>query len=337
MRPFDIEFAHEVVETGLLLKAVEAWRACGFLLQGEVHALMAAVLLRLAGLDAFDGDAEAQPPDRELGEIEQGVWTGEGNAVVGADRLRQAALAKQSFEGRESGLLACRFQRLAEKQEARGVVGDGQRIAIASVTELELALEVGAPEFVGGRAFGQRRAARAMARPAAALDQAVAIEHGMDGAFGRHADVAGEPADQKLTDLACAPVRLLWLEADNEALDLLRQLIGVAHRAPAAVGKSLKPVFLVAIEDLVAGLPGYAELPAYLGHRLAIEQAGDKTQAFVHHRTLFPRHQHLPPKGKKCYPCVRYDVSPMSRVAHHKVSGRTKDLGSKPNSRKKPG
>jgi hypothetical protein len=32
----------------------------------------------------------------------------------------------------------------------------------------------------------ERRAARAMARPAAAPDQAVAIEHRVDGAFGRH-------------------------------------------------------------------------------------------------------------------------------------------------------
>jgi hypothetical protein len=40
-------------------------------------------------------------------------------------------------------------------------------------------------------------------------------------------------------------------------------------------------------------------------------------QALLHHRTRFPRHQHLPPtKGEKCYPCVRYEVSPMSRAAH---------------------
>ena len=32
---------------------------------------------------------------------------------------------------------------------ARGMVGDGQRIAVASVAELELALEVGAPKRVG--------------------------------------------------------------------------------------------------------------------------------------------------------------------------------------------
>ena len=99
MRPFGIELVHEVVEAGLLLQAVHAWRAGGFLLQGQMHAFMAAVLLRLAGLDALDGDAEAQPPDRELGEVEQGIGAGEGDAVVGADGQRQAALAEQALEG----------------------------------------------------------------------------------------------------------------------------------------------------------------------------------------------------------------------------------------------
>jgi hypothetical protein len=50
-----------------------------------------------------------------------------------------------------------------------------------------------------------------MARPAAALDQSVAIENGMDGALGRNPDVAIEPSDQELADLASAPVPLLGL------------------------------------------------------------------------------------------------------------------------------
>ena len=89
------------------------------------------------------------------------------------------------------------------------MVGDGQRIAVAAVAELELALEVGAPQIVGRSALGQRRAARTVARPAATLDQAVAVEDRMDGALGRNPDVAVQPADQELADLAGAPVRLL--------------------------------------------------------------------------------------------------------------------------------
>jgi hypothetical protein len=107
------------------------------------------------------------------------------------------------------------------------MVGDGQRIAVPAVTELELALEVGAPQIIGGCPFGQRRATRAVARPAAALDQAVTTENRMDGAFGWNSDVPIEPPDQQFADLASPPVRLLGLETDDQALDLNRQLISI--------------------------------------------------------------------------------------------------------------
>ena len=66
MRTFGIELANEGVEAFLLLQAVGARRAGCFLLEGEVHALVTPVLLRMAWLDALDGDAEPEPPDREL-------------------------------------------------------------------------------------------------------------------------------------------------------------------------------------------------------------------------------------------------------------------------------
>ena len=59
-----------------------------------MHALVAAVLLRVTGLDALDGDAKLEPPDRELGEIEEGIGAGEGDAVVGSDGFGQSALGK---------------------------------------------------------------------------------------------------------------------------------------------------------------------------------------------------------------------------------------------------
>ena len=115
----------------------------------EVHALVAAVLLRVAGLDALDGDAQAQPPDGELGKIEQGVRAGKGDAVVGADGGGQAALVEELLEGGEGGVFARGFEGFAEQQIARGMVGDGQRVAIMAVAEQELTLEVGAPQVVG--------------------------------------------------------------------------------------------------------------------------------------------------------------------------------------------
>ncbi len=106
MRALGVEFAHEIVEPGLLLKAVHAGGAAGLCFEGEVHALVAAVLPGMAALDALDGDAEAQPPDREVGEVEQGVGAGERDAVVGADGAGQAAFAEQALEGGDDRRLA---------------------------------------------------------------------------------------------------------------------------------------------------------------------------------------------------------------------------------------
>src|SRR5690349_18370350 len=133
------------------------------------------------------------------------------------------------------------------------MVGDGQWVTVLAIAELELALEVGTPQIIGKRALRQRRAPRALARPAAALDQAVAIEHRMNGALGGNPDVAVEPAHQQFADLAGAPVWLLALQPDDQGLELLRELVGVADRSPGAVAQRLQAVFLVAVENLIAG------------------------------------------------------------------------------------
>ncbi len=170
-----------------------------------MHALVAAVLLRLTGLDALDGDPEPEPPDGEPGDIEEAVGAGKRHAVVGPDRLGQAALLEELFEGRNGEVLAGRFERLAEQEEARGVVGDGERVAIAAVAELELAFEVGAPEVVRRRPNRERRSGCTMTRPARYLDQPVPMQDGVDRALGRNADIAIQPPDQELADTRVKP------------------------------------------------------------------------------------------------------------------------------------
>src|SRR5215467_12984343 len=108
-----------------------------------------------------------------------------------------------------------------------------------------------------------------VAFPAYTLDQAMAIENGMDGAFGGNSHIAGQAANQQLADFARSPMRFVALELNDQALDLMRQLIGVADRAPGAVGQGLEPVVFIALEDLVAGLPRDAEFSAHEAHLLA--------------------------------------------------------------------
>jgi hypothetical protein len=54
-------------------------------------------------------------------------------------------------------------------------------------------------------------------------------------------------------------MRLLALELDDQALDLSRQLVGIAHRPARPVGQGLQPVLLVAFENPVAGLARYPD------------------------------------------------------------------------------
>ena len=86
----------------------------------------------------------------ELGEIEQRpLGLAKGTPLSERMASGQAALAKQPLEGGEGRVFSGRFERLAQEQVARGLVGDRQRVTVAAVAELELALEVGAPQIVG--------------------------------------------------------------------------------------------------------------------------------------------------------------------------------------------
>src|SRR5262245_26751568 len=109
-----------------------------------MHALMAAILLGVAGLDALDLDAEPEPPDREPAQSEESIGTCEWHAVIGANGTRQAELLECALEyGERIILLGC-GQGFAGDEIAAGEVADGQRIAITPVGEHELALVVGA-------------------------------------------------------------------------------------------------------------------------------------------------------------------------------------------------
>jgi hypothetical protein len=102
----------------------------------------------MTGFDAFDCNTESEPPHRELRQVEQCIGTGKGHAIVRANGKWQAARAEQLFKGCARCIFACRLERFAQKQEARGMVGDGERVTIPSVAEPELTFEIGAPQIV---------------------------------------------------------------------------------------------------------------------------------------------------------------------------------------------
>src|SRR5260370_9767597 len=125
----------------------------------------------------------------------------------------------------------------------------------------------------------------------------MAIEHSVDGAFGRDRD-SREPAPQTLADFTSAPTGVLALYVQDVVLHLKGKLVGVAVGTATPVGQPLNSTFLVAIEDLVAGFAGNAKLPTEFRHWLPGDPASHKLKSFIHDRTLLPRHYLLPKRGK---------------------------------------
>src|SRR5437879_6309009 len=149
---FVVEDLHELVEARLLLKKIAGRRLGGLFLQGQMHALMAAVLLGVARLNPLDANTEPEPPDRELAQIKQGVRGSEGHAVIAADVGWQAALLKKPLKHSESVVFPGRRKGFTGEQKPAGVVGDGQRLAVLMTPQQKLAFVIGAPQLIGALA-----------------------------------------------------------------------------------------------------------------------------------------------------------------------------------------
>jgi len=102
VRTFVVEDLDELVEPSLLLQKIPSGRLGGLFLQREMHAFVAAVLLRVARLDPFDADAQPQPPDGQFAQVEQRVSRSEGYAVITANAGGHAALFKKPFKHSKS-------------------------------------------------------------------------------------------------------------------------------------------------------------------------------------------------------------------------------------------
>ena len=118
----------------------------------------------------------------------------------------------------------------------------------------ELALVIDTPQSVRLARIGQRRSLSFVATPLTPFDQAVAIQYGMNGALGWRLDHGIFP-DQVIADLGGTPAGIFALELQDCALDLERQLIGVAVRSAAAVLQSVKVTILVSVEYFIASRP----------------------------------------------------------------------------------
>ena len=164
------------VEGPLLRRERRARRSDRVRFQRLVQAFVRAVLLRMGGQNSLMLNAEAEPDIQ----LRQAVQPGrrEWHAVVGANRARETEFSEETIEdGVDAGALG-REQALAGQQVAGVLVGDRERIAVATITRAEVTFEVGRPQIVRRRGDGGHHAWMLTRVPAPPFfHQAVASQH----------------------------------------------------------------------------------------------------------------------------------------------------------------
>src|SRR5712675_263427 len=148
MRALFVVLALKRVESELLSSHVRRGWARRLLLQRQMESLVAAVLLRLSGLDALERDVDLDDLHCEPGQAEMALRSCPRLTIVHADRRGHPVLAEDSRQRRPDigrHRVAHRRARLAAKKISAECVGDGERIAPSPVAESKPAFEVHTP------------------------------------------------------------------------------------------------------------------------------------------------------------------------------------------------
>ena len=175
MRTLPVILLQEKIKTVLL--APVRWLWWGILLKGSMHPFMTSVLAGLSRFDPLGADAQLNPPLRQFTDTADGQRS-KGRSVVRANRLGQAILAKCPLQPGSDRLVAGMLQSPAQKQIARKVVAQRQRITAPMVAQSEISLEVCTPDLISSWAIAERfTIGRDMVMPNPAFDQSDPLEN----------------------------------------------------------------------------------------------------------------------------------------------------------------
>jgi hypothetical protein len=301
VRPDLVEVVSEDVEASLLGGAVGGGREGGFRLEIPVHAFVSTVLVRGSGLDEVGEDVELDPPDGEAREAAQGNGC-EGGSVVGPDPVGEAELLEEPSEDAPGAGVSGTREALACEQEPAKAVLDGERIAVDAVEGLEVPLEIGGPDGVGGikRRRGRTRVGL-LAFPALLRDELLAEEVFVKG-LGRRERPIGVERLEVADDLASPPAGTSFSELDRSLEDMRLGGVRTGFRPVRTVGQPLHAIGRVPVEPFVACLPADVVAPAELGEgEEATLRLEDESLSFSHGISLEPWHRRLPRNRKRSH------------------------------------
>src|SRR6266853_3188603 len=292
MRPLLVVLAAEAIE-GALLRAQGApgWLGSGRF-ERAVHPFMAAVLLRLARLDALRHDAELEQPHRQLTESTERD-AGEWNAIIGADRTRQSIVTEHRFETGPGAAALGPRQPLATEQVAAVVVADRQRIAALAITEPELAFEVGTPDVVRSAHRSKRLRLRwhLGSVPTPRHHQTVPLQNLAHRTHGRPAGGCLF-STQPSTHGHRSPTRMTSLQRHDRRHLLGGSRIRMSIRGTRPIDQPLATFRFAALHPFISGRSADIETATQLAHRkFTAPPSAYKSRAFFHGTGLLPRHR----------------------------------------------
>src|SRR6266567_1072167 len=310
VRPFFVVVARKCREaTGLRDLGWRRWPH-GFQ-KREVKTLVSAVLLRMARINPFMADAKLDPPYRQRRQT-RGPGRGERRAVVGADYLRQAVLAKRPLQRR----LALSILRAARRRQANQIaaeaIGYRERFNARAVAQSNPALVIEGPYMIGMLRHRQLPHTRRRTSPNPTVaNQSRSFENLACRRGRRPIDIP--LASLKLAyDLARSPARPLKPQPHDRIHDVLRRRSPMHPRGVGAIRKPSSPFQPVAVQPFVTGLPTNLVAIAQLRHRpQSASLIRDETNPLVHCAALSPRHRLILPADRELSPihpvyCVTY-------------------------------
>jgi hypothetical protein len=290
VRALEVEGLPKGIERPLLGAKSRPGRESGVFLQGAVHALVPAILLRFAGLGELGGNAERDPPDGQTGETTQSIG-GKGSSVVGADPVREAVFAEEMLEAAACELRIDALEAAALEEKSGVGILDGEGIAEGPIAGPELAFEVGGPGGIGRiHGIGRRPGMGATPTRLAGGDEVVLNQDAMDGIDG---GCDFELILQDAPDLRRSPA----VAAANlkDALDY--GLGGQVRAGVRPVGAILEPgeaLLLIALDPFVTRGARDAIAAAELGEgKEGAFGFQHETGAFSGHCSSLPRHGQL--------------------------------------------
>src|ERR1700722_824331 len=262
MRPLFVVVSAEGVEAPLLLGRIRGRRARGLGLEGAMHALMAAILLRRGWMDEVRLDAELDPPRRQPRQA-AGAGRAERRAVVATDRMRQSLAANRRRKDRLRSFDRWRHDPHLD-QIATVAVGQRQRVDPAGVAGAEPTFEISRPLVIGGR--NRRHRPPPVERPPAPLgrrDQPGPLEDITDRRSRRPAGLRSL-MPQHHSQLARSQMREAPAQRNDRFRNGRLSAMRTLQWSPRMIHKPFRRMPLSPFAPLIERVPAYAVATAQI-------------------------------------------------------------------------